>query len=119
MTVNELSARLDSRLAEMLSQFQRTHHNVPASSVIRLALEIYCNTFKNALKSADIPSAAEEERHDRPRHAETHSHCQLTESLLNEYLKLADSQELGYTREHILSCLIRYAIVHDALDLTR
>lgn len=112
-----ISARLDSRLAEMLSQFQRTHHNVPASSVIRLALEIYCNTFKNAFTSADIPSAAE--KSDRPRHAETHSHCQLTESLLNEYLKLADSQELEYTREHILSCLIRYAIAHDALNLTR
>lgn len=112
-----ISARLDNRLAEMLSRFQRTHHNVPASSVIRLALEIYCNTFKNAPQVSGHTISRRGRATDRD--TQRRQHCQLTESLLNEYLKLADSQELGYTREHILSCLIRYAIAHDALNLTR
>lgn len=41
---------IDERLAAMLDEFRRRHFNVPISSVMRLALEVYCQTHLNISK---------------------------------------------------------------------
>lgn len=44
---------IDERLAAMLDEFKRRHFNVPTSSVMRLALEVYCQTHLNITKHGE------------------------------------------------------------------
>ena len=44
---------IDERLAAMLDEFKRRHFNVPTASVMRLALEFYCQTHLNITKHGE------------------------------------------------------------------
>ena len=47
---------IDERLAAMLDEFRRRHFNVPTASVMRLALEVYCQTHLNVSKPKEKKS---------------------------------------------------------------